>query len=101
MPFDKEGVGGFTLAGSKSTTALISLGALDKEAARIVVETWPFAPLADGAGIKLVACSLIFGHALFSWIFGKGVLSMGSSMLWLMLLVLARVTAAPYLRAIG
>ena len=67
MPFEQEGVGGFTLAGSESTTALISLGALDKEAPRLVVETWPFAPLADGAGVELVAGSFIVGHGCISF----------------------------------
>ena len=66
MPFEQENVGGFTLAGSESTTALISLGALDKEAPRLVVETWPFAPLADSAGVELIACSFIVGHACTS-----------------------------------
>ncbi len=67
MPFEQENVGGFTLAGSESTTALISLGALDKEAPRLVVETWPFAPLADGAGVELIACSFIVGHGCISF----------------------------------
>lgn len=67
MPFEQENVGGFTLAGSESTTALISLGALDKEAPRLVVETWPFAPLADSAGVELIACSFIVGHGCISF----------------------------------
>ena len=63
MPFEQEGVGGLTFAGSESTTTLVTFGALDKEASRLVVETWPFAPLADGAGVELIASSFIFGHA--------------------------------------
>lgn len=63
MPFEQEGVGGFAFAGSESTTTLVTFGALDKEAPRLVVETWSFAPLADSAGVELVASSFIFGHA--------------------------------------
>lgn len=63
MPFEQKGVGRLTFTGSESTTTLVAFGALDNEAPRLVVETWPFAPLADSAGVELIAGSFIVGHA--------------------------------------
>ena len=62
LPFDERGGNTSPLAGSESTTALISLGALDSETPRLVFEAWLVAPSALCGGVELLFDFLIICH---------------------------------------